>query len=50
MRVFDRDELRFRYRDEGRGLPTVFQHGLGGDLSQPFARMGRRIPWATRRV
>src|SRR5205823_14764794 len=24
-------------RAEGQGLPLVFQHGLGGDLSQPFA-------------
>jgi pimeloyl-ACP methyl ester carboxylesterase len=37
MPVFDCDDLRFHYRDEGRGLPMVFQHGLGGDLSQPFA-------------
>ena len=33
---FDRDGLSFHYRDEGDGLPFVFQHGLGGDLSQPF--------------
>jgi pimeloyl-ACP methyl ester carboxylesterase len=37
MHLFDHDGLRFHYRDEGRGLPVVFQHGLGGDLSQPFA-------------
>jgi pimeloyl-ACP methyl ester carboxylesterase len=36
MPFFDRDGLRFRYREEGGGLPFVFQHGLGGDLSQPF--------------
>ena len=36
MPFFDRDGLRFHYRDEGDGLPFVFQHGLGGDLSQPF--------------
>jgi pimeloyl-ACP methyl ester carboxylesterase len=28
--------LQFRYRDSGIGLPFVFQHGLGGDLNQPF--------------
>ena len=36
MPFFDRDGLRFHYRDEGHGLPFVFQHGLGGDVSQPF--------------
>jgi pimeloyl-ACP methyl ester carboxylesterase len=33
-----RDDLNFHYRDEGRGLPLVLQHGLGGDVSQPFGR------------
>jgi pimeloyl-ACP methyl ester carboxylesterase len=32
---FERDNVRFHYRDLGRGLPFVFQHGLGGDLEQP---------------
>src|SRR3954469_5820695 len=36
MPTFDHDGLAFHYRDEGRGLPFVFQHGLGGDVSQPF--------------
>lgn len=36
MPAFDRDGLRFHYRDEGAGIPFVFQHGLGGDLAQPF--------------
>jgi pimeloyl-ACP methyl ester carboxylesterase len=36
MSFFDRDGLRFHYREEGDGLPFIFQHGLGGDLSQPF--------------
>lgn len=31
------DGIRFRYRDEGEGLPFVFQHGLGGDADAPFA-------------
>ena len=35
-RFFTHDGLRFHYRDEGQGLPFVFQHGLGGDLNQPF--------------
>jgi pimeloyl-ACP methyl ester carboxylesterase len=37
MPVFGRDGLLFHLRDEGRGLPFAFQHGLGGDLNQPFA-------------
>ncbi len=36
MPSFERDGIRFHYRDEGRGLPFVFQHGLGGEISQPF--------------
>jgi pimeloyl-ACP methyl ester carboxylesterase len=36
MSVFARDGLQFNYRDEGDGLPFVFQHGLGGDINQPF--------------
>jgi pimeloyl-ACP methyl ester carboxylesterase len=35
MPVFDRDDLKFHYLDGGKGLPFVFQHGLGGDSSQP---------------
>ncbi|MBM3290834.1 MAG: alpha/beta fold hydrolase [Candidatus Hydrogenedentes bacterium] len=34
---FDRDGIRFHYRDEGAGIPFVYQHGLGADLSQPFS-------------
>ncbi len=37
MSLFDHDGLSFHYRDEGLGLPFVFQHGLGGDVSQPFS-------------
>jgi len=33
---FDFGGLKFHYREEGHGLPFVFQHGLGGDLEQPF--------------
>lgn len=28
--------IDFHFRDEGAGLPFVFQHGLGGDVNQPF--------------
>lgn len=36
MPTFIHDRLSFHYRDAGSGLPFVFQHGLGGDVSQPF--------------
>jgi pimeloyl-ACP methyl ester carboxylesterase len=36
MSVFEHEGLRFHLRDEGQGLPFVFQHGLGGDVNQPF--------------
>jgi pimeloyl-ACP methyl ester carboxylesterase len=36
MPTFDHDGLSFQYRDDGSGLPLVFQHGLGGDSSQPW--------------
>jgi pimeloyl-ACP methyl ester carboxylesterase len=35
MPYLERDSVRFHYIDKGVGLPFVFQHGLGGDLSQP---------------
>jgi len=36
MPFFDRDALRFHYQSRGAGLPFFFQHGLGGDVNQPF--------------
>jgi pimeloyl-ACP methyl ester carboxylesterase len=34
---FHHDGIQFFYRDSGGdGLPFVFQHGLGGDVEQPF--------------
>ena len=36
MPTFAHDGLTFHYRDEGAGLAFVFQHGLGGDVSQPL--------------
>jgi pimeloyl-ACP methyl ester carboxylesterase len=37
MPIFECDGLAFHYLDEGdpSGRPFVFQHGLGGDVSQP---------------
>jgi len=31
------DGIHFHYRDEGEGIPFIFQHGLGADLTQPFS-------------
>lgn len=36
MPIFKHDGLAFYYRDQGQGLPFVFQHGLGGDTNQTF--------------
>lgn len=34
---YERESIRFHYRDEGAGVPFVYQHGLGADVSQPFS-------------
>jgi pimeloyl-ACP methyl ester carboxylesterase len=39
MSAFSRDGITFNYREAGDGLPFVFQHGLGGDVNQPFGLM-----------
>jgi len=36
MPFFTHDGLNFHYLDKGPGTAFVFQHGLGGDVSQPF--------------
>jgi pimeloyl-ACP methyl ester carboxylesterase len=36
MSIFNRDGIGFYFRDEGHGLPFVFQHGLSGDLNPPL--------------
>ncbi|MBU6400080.1 MAG: alpha/beta hydrolase [Verrucomicrobia bacterium] len=36
MPFFSHDGIQFHYREGGSGLPFIFQHGLGGDVSQPF--------------
>jgi hypothetical protein len=30
------DRLTFHHGDCGQGVPFVLQHGLGGDVNQPF--------------
>jgi pimeloyl-ACP methyl ester carboxylesterase len=37
MPEYDHGGIHFHYRDEGAGLPFVFQHGLGGDVDQPLS-------------
>src|SRR5438105_2035578 len=36
MAFFPHDGLSFHYLDTGSGTPFFFQHGLGGDVNQPF--------------
>ena len=40
-----RDGIRFSYLDSGQGSPFVFQHGLGGDLSQADELFGSQARW-----
>lgn len=37
MPFFERDGIRFHFRDSGDGIPFFYQHGLGADVNQPFA-------------
>jgi len=45
MATLEHDGLRLSYADAGEGPPFVFQHGLGGDATQPasHAPTGRRL-------
>jgi len=36
MPFFTHDGIQFHYRESGSGIPFVFQHGLGADISQIF--------------
>src|SRR6516165_6638063 len=36
MPWLNRERLAFYYESLGEGLPFCFQHGLGGDVNQPF--------------
>ena len=36
MPFFAHDGIQFHYRESGAGIPFVFQHGLGADVSQIF--------------
>jgi pimeloyl-ACP methyl ester carboxylesterase len=36
MLFFARDGIQFHFEERGKGIPFVFQHGLGADLSQPL--------------
>ena len=36
MPCFQHDTLTFYYQETGKGIPFFFQHGLGGDVNQPF--------------
>ena len=36
MPTFTHDQIHFHYHEIGAGVPFIFQHGLGGDVSQTF--------------
>jgi pimeloyl-ACP methyl ester carboxylesterase len=36
MPFFQRDGIRFHFREGGEGIPFFFQHGLGASVNQPF--------------
>jgi pimeloyl-ACP methyl ester carboxylesterase len=36
MPLFVHDQIQFHFDEAGEGVPFVFQHGLGGDVTQPF--------------
>jgi pimeloyl-ACP methyl ester carboxylesterase len=36
MPFFVHDGVQFHFRESGHGRPLVLQHGLGGDVNQPF--------------
>ena len=42
MPQFTRDGIQFHFEETGMGLPFIFQHGLGGDVTQPSAFSNRR--------
>lgn len=37
MPTFQHDGMTFHFEEAGTGIPFLFQHGLGGNVSQPFA-------------
>ena len=37
MGVFRHDGIDFHYQSDGFGVPFFFEHGLGADVTQPFA-------------
>jgi len=36
MPTFSRDDMHFYSQHTSSGLPFIFQHGLGADVTQPF--------------
>ena len=36
MPIFTHQDIDFYFQDSGHGIPFFFQHGLGGDVTQPF--------------
>lgn len=45
MPFIESDGVAFHYREAGAGRPFVFQHGLGGDVTQPFGLVRPPAGW-----
>ena len=45
MPFFHSDTLLFHYLDMGKGVPFVFQHGMGGDVHPPLYYPLLRYGW-----
>src|SRR5437899_1718152 len=37
MPFLEQPNLKLYFEEQGSGIPFFFQHGLGGDISQPFS-------------
>jgi len=45
MSTFGHDGIAFHYLDAGEGIPFIYQHGLGGDVSQPLDLFAAPFPF-----
>jgi pimeloyl-ACP methyl ester carboxylesterase len=39
------DGITFHYLDSGEGVPFIFQHGLGGDVTQSYGLLTPPLPF-----
>jgi pimeloyl-ACP methyl ester carboxylesterase len=45
MSFLHHDGITFHYLDSGEGVPFIFQHGLGGDVTQPYGLFTPPLPF-----